>query len=215
MERVFRLVDSPLGWLTLVGEAGRLVGLFVDGQRYRPADAEFGVRVESGFESLVEQLGEYFVGRLTRFDVALGFGGTEFQNRVWRALVEIPYGQTVTYGGLAGLLGVPRASRAVGAANGRNRVSIVVPCHRVVGADGSLTGYAGGVERKRWLLDLESGRVPLGLEAVPLPRGSAVGVSGRRRSGGRRSDHGVSRASWRCVPIASRRRRWCCVVRGG
>jgi len=155
MDRVFRVVDSPVGLLTLVAEDERLVGLYMADQRYRPADAELGVEVTSGFESLEEQLGEYFAGRLRRFDVPLRFSGTPFQERVWTALLDIPLGETVTYGELAQSLDMPTASRAVGAANGRNRMSIVVPCHRVVGADGSLTGYAGGVERKRQLLSLE------------------------------------------------------------
>lgn len=155
MDRVFRVVDSPVGLLTLVAEDERLVGLYMADQRYRPADAELGAEVTSGFESLEEQLGEYFAGRLRRFDVPLRFSGTPFQERVWTALLDIPLGETVTYGELAQSLDMPTASRAVGAANGRNRMSIVVPCHRVVGADGSLTGYAGGVERKRQLLSLE------------------------------------------------------------
>ncbi|MFD0559387.1 methylated-DNA-[protein]-cysteine S-methyltransferase [Stackebrandtia endophytica] len=163
MNRVFRVVESPVGLLTLVAEDDRLVGLYLEDQRYRPADAEFGVEVTSGFESLEEQLGDYFAGRLQRFDVPLGFRGTPFQERVWTALLDVPYGTTVTYGQLAESLGKPTASRAVGAANGRNRMAIVVPCHRVVGADGSLTGYAGGVERKRRLLGLEGGREVFGV----------------------------------------------------
>jgi methylated-DNA-[protein]-cysteine S-methyltransferase len=171
MNRVFRVVESPVGLLTLVAEDERLVGLYIEDQRYRPAASEFGVEVTSGFESLEEQLGEYFAGRLRRFDVPLGFSGTPFQERVWTALLDIPYGRTVTYGQLAEVLGKPTASRAVGAANGRNRMAIVVPCHRVVGADGSLTGYAGGVERKRRLLALEQGA-----------GGAVVGADGSRPS---------------------------------
>lgn len=163
MERRFRVVDSPVGPLTLVSQEGRLVGLYQDGQRYRPADGEFGDRDDSGFASLVEQLEAYFAGGLQRFDVELGPRGTQFQRRVWQALSEVPYGRTVSYGWLAESLGSPRAVRAVGAANGRNPISIVVPCHRVVGASGSLTGYAGGVDRKRWLLELEGAlRKPAG-----------------------------------------------------
>ena len=157
MDRTFRVVDSPLGALTLVSQDGLLVGLYQENQRYRPADDALGKRDDAGFGSLVEQLDAYFTGGLQRFDVAVNPHGTQFQRRVWTALTQIPYGSTTSYGQLADSLGAPRAVRAVGAANGRNPISIVVPCHRVVGASGSLTGYAGGVDRKRWLLDLEGG----------------------------------------------------------
>jgi methylated-DNA-[protein]-cysteine S-methyltransferase len=106
-------------------------------------------------EAAVEQLREYFAGERTGFDLGLAATGTPFQQRVWAALREIPYGLTWSYGELALRIGQPTASRAVGLANGRNPIAIVVPCHRVIGASGMLTGYAGGVERKRWLLDHE------------------------------------------------------------
>ncbi|GAA4894945.1 methylated-DNA-[protein]-cysteine S-methyltransferase [Stackebrandtia albiflava] len=157
--RVHKRVSSPLGELTLVSQGGELAGLYLAGQRYFPDAVSLGVSVDSGFEEVERQLAEYFAGRRRRFEVPVRFAGTVFQNRVWRALCEIPAGETVTYGALARRLGVPSAARAVGAANGRNPVSIVVPCHRVVGASGALTGYAGGVARKRALLDLEAGGV--------------------------------------------------------
>ncbi|MGH8876578.1 MAG: methylated-DNA--[protein]-cysteine S-methyltransferase [Stackebrandtia sp.] len=152
------VVGSPLGPLTLVASDGVLSGLYMVRQRYRPLEAEFGDVDSSPFGAVAEQLDEFFGGERTQFDVELALSGTEFQRRVWRELRRIPCGETVTYGGLARRLGDARLARAVGLANGRNPVGIIVPCHRLVGADGSLTGYGGGVERKRWLLDWE-GRV--------------------------------------------------------
>ncbi|MGH8793510.1 MAG: methylated-DNA--[protein]-cysteine S-methyltransferase [Stackebrandtia sp.] len=156
MSKVHTVVDSAVGPLTLVADSsGALCGLYMDRQRHLP-DAEAFGRADAGpFDGVVAQLREYFAGRLRRFDVPLAPEGTQFQRRVWDALTRIPYGETTSYGQLAEEIDAPKASRAVGAANGRNPISIVVPCHRVVGADGSLTGYGGGVERKRLLLDLE------------------------------------------------------------
>ena len=111
-------------------------------------------------EAAARQLGEYFAGERTDFDLTLAASGTPFQHKVWAALSEIPFGVTWSYGELAAHIGQPTASRAVGLANGRNPIAIVVPCHRVIGASGTLTGYAGGIERKRWLLDHESGAQP-------------------------------------------------------
>ncbi|WP_329132768.1 methylated-DNA--[protein]-cysteine S-methyltransferase [Streptomyces sp. NBC_01476] len=154
-------VDSPCGPLTLVAKDGRLAGLYMTDHRHRPALETFGPRITPGelpvFAAVSEQLTAYFAGDLTTFDVRPAFAGTPFQQRVWSALSDIPYGETVSYGRLAALLGQPGASRAVGLANGKNPISIIVPCHRVVGANGSLTGYGGGLERKRWLLDFERG----------------------------------------------------------
>jgi methylated-DNA-[protein]-cysteine S-methyltransferase len=118
---------------------------------WRPADEPFA--------DVRRQLSEYFDGERDEFDVPLGMTGTPFQRRVWQALQRIPYGETTTYGELARRLGRPSASRAVGLANGRNPIAVIVPCHRVIGSDGSLTGYGGGVERKRLLLELEAGRL--------------------------------------------------------
>ncbi|MFF8772524.1 methylated-DNA--[protein]-cysteine S-methyltransferase [Kitasatospora sp. NPDC015120] len=159
LSRVHTVVDSPYGWLTLVGESGRLVGLYMEGQRHRPAESAFGCRLEGWeeepFGETVRQLGEYFAGRSHSFDLPLEFHGTEFQKRVWAALCEIPCGQTWTYGELARHIGCPTSARAVGLANGKNPIGVIVPCHRVVGSDGSLTGYGGGLHRKRRLLDHE------------------------------------------------------------
>ena len=155
------VVDSPLGTLTLVADGDALAGLYLDGQRHRPAlDLP---RDDSALPAVREQLSAYFAGELTSFDVPLALRGTPFQQGVWAALRDIPYGETWSYAALAAHLGRPGASRAVGLANGRNPACVVVPCHRVVGSDGSLTWYAGGLERKRWLLAHEStGPAPAG-----------------------------------------------------
>ena len=153
------VTDSPIGPLTLVAADGVLTGLFMDDQRHRPDQARFGVADPDGFRAVEEQLDAYFGGERTAFEVRLAMEGTSFQKRVWSALCDIPYGETISYGELARRVGNPNASRAVGLANGRNPIGIIVPCHRVVGSTGSLTGYGGGIERKRWLLDHERARV--------------------------------------------------------
>ncbi|WP_340560259.1 methylated-DNA--[protein]-cysteine S-methyltransferase [Streptomyces sp. GSL17-111] len=153
--RTHTVLDSPVGPLTLVAEDGVLCGVYMEDQRHRPARASFGVPDPSGFSRAVEQLEEYFAGGRTAFSLPLALHGTPFQRTVWAALTEIPYGETVSYGELARRIGRPGASRAVGLANGRNPVGIIVPCHRVVGSSGGLTGYGGGLERKRHLLDHE------------------------------------------------------------
>jgi methylated-DNA-[protein]-cysteine S-methyltransferase len=154
--RMHTVVNSPVGPLTLVASDGALVGLYMDEQRHRPAPATFGepdaAQDHELFADAASQLDEYFDGERTRFDLRLALDGTAFQRRVWAALQDIPYGQTISYGQLADQIGQPSASRAVGLANGKNPVGIIVPCHRVVGADGSLTGYGGGIERKHYLL---------------------------------------------------------------
>ncbi len=148
------LMDSPIGTLTLVKSNGVLCGLYMD--RHAGADAALtGVRVQSGFDEVVRQLEEYFSGQRTAFSVPVAPAGTPFQQRVWRELTGIPYGETRSYGQLAAAIGNPSAMRAVGAANGRNPISIIVPCHRVIGSNGTLVGYGGGLERKRFLLELE------------------------------------------------------------
>jgi methylated-DNA-[protein]-cysteine S-methyltransferase len=155
--RTHTVVDSPVGPLTLVAEDGKLAGLYMDQQRHLPSAETFGVPDPDGFTEIIQQLKEYFAGERTCFEVPVAFAGTEFQRTVWTALCDIPYGETVSYGELASRIGKPSASRAVGLANGRNPISIVVPCHRVVGSKGDLTGYGGGIERKRYLLDFERG----------------------------------------------------------
>jgi methylated-DNA-[protein]-cysteine S-methyltransferase len=152
--RTHTVVDSPVGPLTLVAVDGGLAGLYMTEQRHLPPPEVFGARDDDGepFAAAADQLGEYFTGQRTAFDIALALDGTAFQRRVWAALREIPYGQTISYGQLADRIGQPSASRAVGLANGKNPVGIIVPCHRVVGSDGNLTGYGGGIDRKRYLL---------------------------------------------------------------
>ncbi|MFI7481342.1 methylated-DNA--[protein]-cysteine S-methyltransferase [Kocuria sp. M1R5S2] len=149
------VVDSPIGPLALVEEDGALTALSVEGARQGPVPASFGERDDDVLPHVREQLHEYFAGRLQEFDADIVLHGTAFQVRVWNALAGIPYGTTGTYGQIARSIGVPRAAQAVGAANGRNPVSLLVPCHRIIGADGRLTGYAGGMERKEFLLRLE------------------------------------------------------------
>ncbi|MER7173156.1 methylated-DNA--[protein]-cysteine S-methyltransferase [Streptomyces mesophilus] len=153
--RTHTVTGSPYGPLTLVATDGVLSGLYMTGQRHRPAEETFGHPDDTGFEPVVEQLTAYFAGDRTDFDLPLHLDGTEFQRTVWAELLKIPYGETRSYGELAEALGNPAASRAVGLANGKNPIGIIVPCHRVVGANGSLTGYGGGIERKRQLLDFE------------------------------------------------------------
>lgn len=149
-----RTIDSPIGPLTLAGVDGKLSHLLMLDHSHAP-DRTGWRRDDSAFPDVVEQLAAYFAGDLTEFELTYEMAGTEFQRRVWTALLTIPYGQTRSYGELATQIGAPTASRAVGLANGRNPISIIVPCHRVIGSNGSLTGYGGGIDRKRTLLDLE------------------------------------------------------------
>ena len=154
--RTNAVIESPLGPLTAVADDGVLSGLYLPGHLRGPGPEHLGDRDDDGFEEIRRQLTEYFAGTRTEFTLRVAPAGTPFQQSVWRELMTIPYGQTRSYGQLAAALGGPNLTRAVGAANGRNPISIVVPCHRVVGSDGSLTGYAGGLPRKRFLLDLEA-----------------------------------------------------------
>ncbi|HET9894856.1 MAG TPA: methylated-DNA--[protein]-cysteine S-methyltransferase [Streptosporangiaceae bacterium] len=157
--RLHAVVDSPVGPITLVSENGKLTGLYMEVSGHPPAQETLGERVGAADDDVLvkaaSQLEAYFNGELTDFDLPLELEGTGFQRTVWASLLDIPYGQTISYGELARRIGQPTASRAVGLANGRNPISIVVPCHRVVGANGSLTGYGGGLDRKRFLLALE------------------------------------------------------------
>ena len=152
MTTTWTIYDSPLGPLTLVGGAGGLTALHFpeDGAILDDGDSS-----PASFDDAIRQLDEYFAGRRDRFDLELDLGGTPFQRAVWDALRQVPSGATTTYAQLALAVGRPAAVRAVGAAVGRTPVPIVVPCHRALGSDGSLTGYRGGLERKRALLDLE------------------------------------------------------------
>jgi methylated-DNA-[protein]-cysteine S-methyltransferase len=150
------IIDTPVGLLTLVGRDGALTGVYFAEHVRRPAEEMFGTRNDAAFAGPAEQLAEYFAGQRRTFDLTLRPAGNAFQQRVWAELSRIPYAHTRTYGQLATALGDPRLARAVGAANGQNPLSIIVPCHRVVGSDGKLTGYAGGLPVKAFLLDLES-----------------------------------------------------------
>ena len=150
------ITDSPLGELTLLSDGDRLVALFLPVHKGAPPDTSSWQWDAGPFRDAVAQLTEYFAGTRQEFDLPLGATGTPFQQQVWDALTTIPYGATVTYRDIAVAIGSPRAVRAVGLANGRNPLPIVVPCHRVVGANGTLTGYGGGLAAKQQLLDLES-----------------------------------------------------------
>jgi methylated-DNA-[protein]-cysteine S-methyltransferase len=153
----YSTIDSPLGELFVQGDGQFITGLFMPQHKGWLGPEASWQYSEAPFAAVREQLAEYFAGARREFDVPLKLTGTPFQRRVWQELGRIPFGTTTTYARLAGRVGHPKASRAVGHANSRNPVSILVPCHRVIGADGALTGYAGGVEKKRWLLALEQG----------------------------------------------------------
>ena len=158
-------VHSPLGRLLLVSNGTELTGLYMQGQQYEQTPGRDWVRNDESslFGQARAELAAYFTGRLTKFEVPVLIQGTAFQEQVWHLLASIPYGTTVTYGAIAAHLGDPGAARTVGYTVGRNPISVIVPCHRVLAANGALTGYNGGLERKRWLLDLEAGRQPLEL----------------------------------------------------
>ena len=146
------VVDSPVGSLSLVRTEERLSGLYMNEQRHAPPAHLRGNRCDRGWEQVTEQLEAYWSGDLRVFDLPLLLAGTPFQRRVWTALQAIPYAETTSYGGLAIAVGAPGAARAVGLANGRNRIGIVVPCHQVIGSSGRLVGYGGGLDRKQQLL---------------------------------------------------------------
>ena len=165
MSRTHKSIDSPIGELTLVNAGGVLAGLYFPGHWYMPDPDAFGVLSESGFERAERQLAEYFAGERTEFELETAAAGDEFQREVWQLIDRIPYGQTTTYGEMAVALGDPTLARRVGGAVGRNPLSLIVPCHRVVGKDGKLTGYAGGLERKQFLLELEGAIAPVAEEA--------------------------------------------------
>ncbi len=149
--------DTPLGPVLLARTARGLAGLWFDGQRHHPGTLAAPLRVDDPLlRHAAELLQRYFAGEPVAFDLPLDLHGTPFQQSVWRALLQIPAGRTSSYGAIARGLGTPQAVRAVGAAIGRNPLSVIVPCHRVLGQDGSLTGYAGGLPRKRSLLALEA-----------------------------------------------------------
>jgi len=155
----YRTMDSPIGPLTLAGSGDRLQHLRMVDQTYEPS-RDGWVADDTAFADAVAQLDEYFRGDRLDFDLELDLVGSAFQRRVWEALQTIPYGETRSYGEIAAQIDAPGASRAVGLANGHNPISIIVPCHRVIGANGSLTGYGGGLERKKLLLGMEKTYAP-------------------------------------------------------
>ena len=163
------VIDSPLGELTLVADGGALIGLYFRHHWYRPPGEAFGPRVDAKSDALLAdaqaQLTDFLAGDRTDFDLPTALRGDDLQQRVWGRLTAIPYGETVTYGDLATALADGSTAQEIGAAVGRNPLSIIVPCHRVVGKNGKLTGYAGGLERKKFLLDLEE---PAELRAARL-----------------------------------------------
>ncbi|MCU1368846.1 MAG: cysteine methyltransferase [Ilumatobacteraceae bacterium] len=155
-------IATPVDDLILTGDGTALTGCYFVEHRHHGAPSDGLERDDDAFADAAAQLGEYFAGERTGFDLELAPTGTAFQQRVWMQLREIPYGATCSYADVARAIGAGNGFRAVGLANGRNPISIIVPCHRVIGADGSLTGYGGGMDRKRFLLDLEAGTLPFG-----------------------------------------------------
>lgn len=155
----YATVSSPVGDLLLVSDGKDLIRVSMEKQKFAAEIGEDWIEKNDVpvLKLAAEQLKSYFAGLLDHFDLPLAFRGTEFQNKVWSELTKIPYGQTISYGELARRVGNPQASRAVGLANGKNPIAIVVPCHRVIGANGTLTGYGGGLPRKKKLLELEQG----------------------------------------------------------
>jgi methylated-DNA-[protein]-cysteine S-methyltransferase len=163
----YRYLETPLGRLLLVGDGPFLTGLYTAEHKRIAGPVAAWQHSDDAFAAAVEQLEDYFAGRRQAFDLPLRPKGTPFQQRVWQELMQIPFGRTITYAELAERVGNPAASRAVGNANGRNPISIIVPCHRVIGADGKLTGYAGGVEMKRRLVEWERSIVVAAADPLP------------------------------------------------
>ena len=157
----YTTIESPVGALLLAGESNALRRVsFENGKRTTPAQPDWKLDKEP-FSEVIRQLQAYFRGELKEFDLPLAMEGTEFQLRVWNALRAIPYGETISYARLAERIGNPKAVRAVGLANGSNPIPIIVPCHRVIGSDGSLTGFGGGLSTKKMLLELENKQLSL------------------------------------------------------
>ncbi|MFT6295631.1 MAG: methylated-DNA-[protein]-cysteine S-methyltransferase [Glaciecola sp.] len=163
MKTFYTYHDTPIGSLLLAGQSDVLSLLgFAQGKMKRRHESGWQ-RDDEPFRDAMDQLNQYFTGELDTFDLRLAPAGTEFQRTVWQALLEIPYGETWSYGQLAKHIDRPKASRAVGAANGVNPIPIIIPCHRVIGSSGKLTGFGGGLETKEYLLGLESQRMAPGL----------------------------------------------------
>jgi methylated-DNA-[protein]-cysteine S-methyltransferase len=154
---IYTTMDSPIGELLLLGDGEELHGLYMQAGRKPVHVQPRWQRDDEAFADVRRQLNEYFAGDRDSFDVPMHLDGSAFQRTVWHALTEIPYGQTISYGELARRIGRPDLARAVGTANGQNPIAVIVPCHRVIGANGKLVGYGGGLDNKRRLLELESG----------------------------------------------------------
>lgn len=169
----YSYIDTPLGRMFVQGDGQFVTGLLMPRHKGWEGPDPAWRESDDSFVIVRRQLTEYFAGKREQFDVPLKLAGTPFQQRVWRELVRIPFGTTITYAELARRIGRPTASRAVGHANGRNPVSIIVPCHRVIGANGKLTGYAGGLENKEWLLGWERGA----MASEPRTLFDAAGIS--------------------------------------
>jgi methylated-DNA-[protein]-cysteine S-methyltransferase len=182
---IFCYVESPIGRLMLTSDGTALTGLYMNLYRNKPSklpglgDDWIQNATIDPLPAAARQLKEYFAGKRREFDLPLRMEGTEFQQRVWRELTKIPFGETRSYGQLAKRLNNPNGSRAVGLANGRNPIAIIVPCHRVIGADGSLTGFGGGLDRKEWLLTHEGQPV-----TGELAFGDAMDSKGANSKGG-------------------------------
>jgi methylated-DNA-[protein]-cysteine S-methyltransferase len=157
----YTILDSPIGAMPCARDDVGIITLLLPQGRSGTDPHPSWVRDDAAFDDVRTQLEEYFAGERTEFDLPLHMIGSEWQRRVWAALVDIPCGETASYGEIAARLGAPGAARAVGLANGQNPVPVIVPCHRVIGADGSLTGYGGGLDAKRWLLAHEAQRTGL------------------------------------------------------
>jgi methylated-DNA-[protein]-cysteine S-methyltransferase len=158
---IYTTMDSPIGELLLLGDGDTLHGLHMQAGRHPLRINPRWQRDDDAFADVRNQLEEYFAGERSTFDLKMHLEGTAFQRTVWHALTEIPYGETISYGELARRIGRPDRARAVGTANGQNPIAVIVPCHRVIGANGKLVGYGGGLDNKRRLLELESGVLSL------------------------------------------------------
>ena len=156
MTEFFTTMDSPIGELVLRSDGKSLTGVFTHGPKPKKLPSGDRNQDDDVLAAAREELAAYYAGTLQEFKVSLAAHGTPFQQRVWCALLDIPFGETESYGQLAGRIGAPTAARAVGLANGKNPIAIIIPCHRVIGSSGDLVGYGGGLPRKRWLLEHEA-----------------------------------------------------------
>lgn len=162
----YTLFDSPVGEIYIQGDGEFVTGLYMPRHKHWRGPDPAWRQADASFATVREQLAEYFAGERKQFDAPLRLAGTPFQQQVWRELTRIPFGQTISYAQLAQRIGRPTATRAVGHANGRNPISIIVPCHRVIGATGELTGYGGGLDKKEWLLEWERRGVGVNAETA-------------------------------------------------